>query len=220
MKRLVILVALVVAACGDAGATAEVSTIHVPEPTRNPTPSAADGPTQAVTPEPNAPTPEPTPEPAGDFVTFEDGTYVVGEDVKPGTYRTREPHDGCYWERLSGFSGNDTITNELTNDLTVVTVAKSDAGFSSSGCGTWTSDLSRVTESKTTFGPGTFIVGVDIAAGRYRNSGGDLCYWERLSDFSGEGIITNDLTDGPTIMTIKASDKGFSSTDCGTWTRR
>lgn len=70
------------------------------------------------------------------------------------------------------------------------------------------------------FGAGTWRVGVDIAAGTYRNtdsSGG--CYWERLSGFSGEtsDIITNDITFSPAIVTIEPTDVGFHSEDCGNW---
>lgn len=71
-----------------------------------------------------------------------------------------------------------------------------------------------------TFGPGTQIVGRDIAPGTYRAPGGDFCYWERLSGFNGTlgNIIANELSRGPQIVTISATDKGFDSTRCGTWT--
>jgi hypothetical protein len=118
---------------------------------------------------------------------FGDGQWVVGEDIKPGTYRTREGSSSCYWERVKGFSGSDDIlANDNTDDPAVVTIANKDAGFTSEDCGTWTTDLSQVTSSKTTFGPGTWIVGTDVAPGTYRSSGGDGCYWERLKNFSGD----------------------------------
>jgi hypothetical protein len=150
--------------------------------------------------------------------TFGDGIWLVGEDIKPGTYRTRTDSEGCYWARLRDFSGDGTIANELTDYVTVVTVKKTDKGFESSDC-EWTSDLSRVTGSMTTFGPGMFIVGTDIKPGRYRSTGGEGCYWERLRDFSGDGTIDNDLRDGPAIVDIKKTDKGFKSQDCGSWNR-
>ncbi len=52
-----------------------------------------------------------------------------------------------------------------------------DVGFESSGCGKWSSNLSRVTSSMTQFGQGTFIVNTDIKPGTYRSSTGDGCYW-------------------------------------------
>ena len=103
--------------------------------------------------------------------TFSDGTYQVGTDIQPGTYRTRESSSGCYYERLSGFSGeiNDIIANNNTDAPAIVTIRPTDAGFTSSSCGTWTKDLSAITESKTSFGEGAYIVGTDIELGTYRN---------------------------------------------------
>ena len=72
----------------------------------------------------------------------------------------------------------------------------------------------------TTFGDGVHVVGVDIAPGTYRGSPSGSCYWARLSGFSGEldDIIANDNSEAP-IVTISASDVGFESSRCGTWTR-
>ena len=66
------------------------------------------------------------------------------------------------------------------------------------------------------------IVDRDISPGTYRNlGGGNGCYWERLSGFTGEfrDIEANDLLDGSTVVEIGAGDQGFYSHDCGTWTR-
>jgi hypothetical protein len=53
-------------------------------------------------------------------------------------------------------------------------------------------------------------VGSDIAAGSYKTSGpsGTLghCYWARLKDDSGNGIIANDITSGPTRFTAKTGE--------------
>lgn len=73
---------------------------------------------------------------------------------------------------------------------------------------------------KTTFGPGTWKVGTDIAPGTYKASG-DLCYWARLSGFSGQldDIIANgNGTGGQIIVTISEDDVAFESNRCGTWT--
>lgn len=76
---------------------------------------------------------------------------------------------------------------------------------------------------KTTFGNGTHRVGIDIAAGTYIAPGGNGCYWERQSVFGGSGsgaIIANELSrGGQVVVTIEASDKGFKTTSCGTWTK-
>lgn len=155
------------------------------------------------------------------FTTFGDGTHVVGTDVRAGTYRTRADSGGCYWARLSGFGGTlgEIIANDFGVGPQVVTVAPGDVGFESSRCGTWTSDLSAISSSLASpFGDGTFIVGVDVGAGTWRSDGGD-CYWARLSGFSGTfgDIIANDF--GGNIVTISASDAGFTTSGCGSWTK-
>lgn len=77
-------------------------------------------------------------EAAAEANSFGDGLHVVGTDIQPGTYKT----DGgqfCYWERLSGLSGEfgDIITNDIGEGPKTVSIAASDAAFSSDGCGTW-----------------------------------------------------------------------------------
>ena len=155
------------------------------------------------------------------FATFKNGNYIVGTDIKAGTYRTRTASAGCYFSRLSGFSGglSDIISNENTDAPAVVTISANDKGFVSSRCGTWTQDLSQITASNTTFGAGTYIVGTDMKAGTYKSSGSEGCYYSRLSGFGGgmSGIISNNNTDTSAIVTIAPTDKGFTSTRCGTW---
>jgi len=146
----------------------------------------------------------------------------VGQDVQPGTYRTRSGSPGCYFARLKGFSGqlDDIVTNENTNGPAVVTIAATDKGFESRGCATWTSDLSAITGSRTSFGDGDFIVGTDIQPGTYRSSGGGSCYYARLGGFSHElsDVIANDNAQAAAVVTIAPGDKGFESQGCGTWT--
>lgn len=87
----------------------------------------------------------------GPATSFGDGTFIVGTDIEPGTYRT-SGGSNCYYARLSGFDGtfNDIIANSNTdgNDA-IVTIESSDAGFQSSGCGTWT-QVSVASSSVTT----------------------------------------------------------------------
>jgi len=185
--------------------------------------NAPSGNTPAAT-QPLSATLTPTPKPAPTFAHFGDGTYMVGKDIQPGTYRTRVGSPGCYYARLKGFSGSvdDIIANDTTDAPAVVTIKASDKGFMSQNCGTWTKDLSQITSSKTSFDDGTFIVGTDITAGTYKDSGGDSCYYARLRGFGGtiDDIITNNNVSAPTIVTISSSDKGFQSKGCGTWTKQ
>jgi len=68
-----------------------------------------------------------------------DGMYVVGDQLKPGTYRaTNTSGWGCYWEILSGFGGYDIIENDFTyNRTNVVRLTSNHVGFQTDGCGTW-----------------------------------------------------------------------------------
>jgi hypothetical protein len=148
---------------------------------------------------------------------------VVGKDIQAGTYRTRHDSSGCYFARLKGFGGtlDEIIANEDTNARAVVTIQAADKGFDSRNCDQWSSDLSAITTSKTSFGDGDFIVGTDMIPGTYRNVATTGCYYARLSGFGHtlNEIIANDNADGQAVVTIAASDAGFESSRCGTWTK-
>lgn len=72
-----------------------------------------------------------------------DGTYIVGQDIQPGTYRTAGPAselvDNCYWARLKGTSGElgEIIANQNLAGPGVVTIAPSDGAFETMGCKPW-----------------------------------------------------------------------------------
>lgn len=60
-----------------------------------------------------------------------DGTYIVGEDVRPGTYKSSGGH-GCYWARLD--RDEEIIDNNLSDGPAVLTIKSSDAQVRVSGC--------------------------------------------------------------------------------------
>lgn len=190
-----------------------VTSTSAPEPVE-----AADTPTESITEPTAVPTHPPVQAPS-----FGGGMKIVGADIPPGTYRSAGGSE-CYWERLSGFGGTleEIIANDNAVGPTIVTIAATDKGFDSERCGVWKQDLSPITDSPTAaFGEGIFIVNGDIAPGTWRSSGGESCYWARLSGFSGQfdDIIANDNATGPTVVTINESDAGFESSRCGTWTK-
>jgi hypothetical protein len=196
-----------------------------PSPTPKPSPIAKPSPTPKPSPVAK-PSPTTVPKPSPTVVTyaqFDDGTYVVGQDIQPGTYRTQGASMNCYYARLSGFGGtlDDIIANNNTDDPAIVTISDTDKGFESTNCGTWTKDLSAITTSNTSFGDGMYIVGTDIQPGTYKNGGQSGCYYARLSGFGNttDDIIANDNSDTPVVVTISADDKGFQSNRCGTWVR-
>lgn len=70
--------------------------------------------------------------------SFGDGEYTVGDDIKPGTYRTSPRITDCYWERST--AGGDIIANNFINNAPrgVTVTVHTGEGFTSEGCGFWT----------------------------------------------------------------------------------
>lgn len=183
-----------------------------------------DAPPPGATPPPT--TPPPTIPPEQPF-TFGAGTWIVGGDIPADTFRNSGFSLGCYWERLSGFSGgfDDIIANNFDEVRQIVEIAPTDAGFKTDrDCGIWSNDLSPSKTPTSQLSGGTWQVGSEAAAGTWRNAPASTgCYWERLSGFSGEfkDIIVNDFVGdmSQSIVTISAGDIGFyTDAECGTWT--
>lgn len=67
-----------------------------------------------------------------------DGTYLVGKDVKVGTYRAAAS-PGCYWARLRDLNGtvNSIADNTNTDGPTVIQVHSSDKAIEVAGCSTF-----------------------------------------------------------------------------------
>lgn len=88
--------------------------------------------------EPSETEDEQEPEPPAPSASFGEGTYQVGADIEPGTYRAPGGQN-CYWARLRNFSGglNSIIANGGFQKNVVVEILASDTGFESNNCGTW-----------------------------------------------------------------------------------
>ena len=113
----------------------------------------------------------------------------------------------------------DTTTTTAAEETTT-TAAEATTTSQPEDTTTTTEAATTTTIAYLTFGDGNWIVGTDIEPGTYRNDDSSaLCLWQRLSGFSGEfdDIIASDLTEAITIVTIEATDTGFSSEDCSTW---
>jgi len=117
-------------AVGSASATSTppttLATTASPPTTAAATPVA---PTTSTAPPTTAPAPK----------GLRDGTFVVGTDIEPGTYRSTSTAN-CYWARLRNFSGtgNDVIANWfMTSGSVIVTIEATDVGFKSERCGPW-----------------------------------------------------------------------------------
>ena len=98
----------------------------------------------------------------------------------------------------------------------IVDIPSSDVGFHSERCGTWSTELAPTVLPGQPFGDGTFLVGSEIAPGRYQSE--NLCNWERLSGFGGSpDEIIESAFDSNTVE-IAPTDVGFHSGYCGAWT--
>lgn len=154
-----------------------------------------------------------------------DGTYEVGTDIKPGTYRSSGNDDMCYWERQKDAKGelDSILANDNVKGTSYVTVPKSDMFFKTSGCADWiavTDDTPGAPKTAIT-GDGMYRIGVDIAPGTYKSAGNsdDACYWERDKDalHGLESITANDNASGTAVVTIGAKDAYFKTNGCKDW---
>ena len=173
-------------------------------PTLRPTATSAPTPTATITP-----TPAPQ---AG----FGDGTWLIHTDVVPGLY-SAPGGDSCYWERLSGFGDSDIIANGFGSIRPVVEISPEDQGFSTSDCGRWRLVAEVLIPQISSIPDGTWLVGEEVAPGRWAAPGGDSCYWERLSGFGDSDIIANGFGSIRPVVEISPEDQGFSTSDCGRW---
>jgi hypothetical protein len=80
----------------------------------------------------------------GSQATIRPGTWLVGQQIVPDTYKATPTKSGCYWERRTDFRAD--ISGIIANDFVsstgqqFVTIASGDVGFvSDPDCGTWTS---------------------------------------------------------------------------------
>jgi hypothetical protein len=152
-----------------------------------------------------------------------DGTFEVGKDVQPGTYRTVGNDDGmCYWERDKDAKGDtdSILANDTVAGSSYVTIKPTDKIFTSTDCKDWyPAGADKPSAPKTSMGDGMYKVGTDIAAGTYKVKGGETCYWERSKDalHGIDSITANDNVTGQAVVTITSKDAYFKTADCGTW---
>lgn len=70
-----------------------------------------------------------------------DGTYRVGTDIVPGTYRSAGPSpegaSDCYWARLSSLNETHIIDSNISTGPQVVMIQPSDRAFLTHSCQPW-----------------------------------------------------------------------------------
>ena len=119
------------------------------------------------------------------------GTYRVGEDCPPGVYKgVAEEGEICKWARLGDLSGDpeSIIAMGQREGQFYVEVQSSDVGFTTECELTPLASLLRQTPLQTEFPPGMYIVGLDIAPGKYQGTPEEelFCFWQRVKDLREE----------------------------------
>ena len=70
-----------------------------------------------------------------------DGTYRVGVDIEPGTYRSAGPSpegaSDCYWARLNSLNETHIIDSNISTGPQVVMIQPSDTAFLTRSCQPW-----------------------------------------------------------------------------------
>ncbi|WP_156349678.1 MULTISPECIES: hypothetical protein [unclassified Mycobacterium] len=119
IRAAVAVCAVLLAGCGGASHPAATVTSTLPAETKTVT--------VTVTPPP----------PPGPKTTIEsDGTFIVGTDIEPGTYRSAGK-SGCYWARLRSLNTNDVIDNNVNDGPQAVQILPTDRAFMTRNCGVW-----------------------------------------------------------------------------------
>ncbi|HLF44263.1 MAG TPA: hypothetical protein VJA46_12180 [Acidimicrobiia bacterium] len=201
-----ILVALIAAAVGACAVATETDDTSTTSTTGAVTTSSSEASTTTTVPPPTTTTLPPTT--TTTIPTISSGVWVVGSEVEPGVYRV-----AGYWARLD--DAVEIIDNDgvYDNGLGLVNVLESDAYIEVNGEMISIQYLPVLDPIASGFTEGTYLVGVDIAPGRYRVTpveAGGHAYWARLDDH--REINDNDLAEGPLIVIVSESDWALTFT--------
>lgn len=70
--------------------------------------------------------------------SIDEGTWSVGVDVQPGTYRAKDTvSDFCYWEITSDANGDHIVANDIVSGGRPTVTLKKGQFFKTHDCGTW-----------------------------------------------------------------------------------
>lgn len=183
--------------------------------------------TRVLTSAPTAPVAAPT-------TMTREGMFTVGVQIAPGTYYSTDTGAAgydCYFERRmntalgedDGLLGFWYWWDYAMGGQKVVTISATDKYFFTEGCGSW---KPVTTALRTSVGDGTWVVGKQMAAGLWQQTGTvDLrdCYIEALRSFTGDYdtdfIMYGSLDHLGEVFRITTDMKGFTAQGCGTFKR-
>ena len=119
------------------------------------------------------------------------GTYEVGSGIRPGIYRGESSEESfCNWSRLADLSGEpeSIVAMGQREGQFYVEVQEGDVGFVTECKLVLVEDLLPRAPLLIALPPGMYIVGLDIAPGKYEGIPDDdlFCFWQRMKDFREE----------------------------------
>lgn len=137
-----LIIGIVIGGAGESGttgspvATATVTAKAKPGSTVTVTAKPQPAPTVTVT----APAPTSKATNGGSDADISDGTYLVGKEIQPGTWRTKQGAEDfgglCYADTES--ANGDILAQEVSNSgHTIIKISKGAETFKSSRCGPW-----------------------------------------------------------------------------------
>jgi hypothetical protein len=183
-----------------------------PSPTDTPSPTSTPTPTNtpALTNAPARPTATQSPP------VIEAGIHRVGAGIKPGIYRGQAASETtCYWARLD--EDSEPIVEFDSFGQFYLDVRSTDYALETVCTLNPLESLPPPGAFLQTIPPGMYLVGRDIQAGTYQGQAGtDGCYWELLSDVSGEpdSLLTGNFEfEGPFSVKVFTGDFALM-TDC------
>jgi hypothetical protein len=156
-------------------------------------------------------------------------------DAHPGVYTTLTNNQAlCTFIRRSSTNVFDNskmlgIVSATGGGRAFMQVLPSDVVIESQNCPTWEPvAATSYNRDRTRATPGEYRVGADLEPGTYSTpQPAQLCQWFRLRNWLGvtnpkssqNSVIAEGGSVTETSVTIKATDIGFQSYGCGTWTR-
>lgn len=166
---------------------------------------------------------------------FSDGEgLVVGEDIRPGTYRQdpeSEVEDSTCFYVIYADVTEATVLRTGADDYGIAVLEEGEV-FDSVDCGDWLPLEDTVPQRPAeSFGTGMFVVGEHVEPGTYEldwDQDTMLCWWDVFRDLRGpgeildSGFVPRDAPEfgEPLQITLGAREQlVVSSEACGTWTR-
>ena len=131
---------------------------------------------------------------------FGSGTYIVGTDIQPGTYRVFG-----YWARLD--DGRNVIEADAVYEhgVGLMNVVPTDSYVEITGGAHPLASSGILDPVADGFTTGTYLVNWDVQPGRYRLSAINGSSYYALLDATG-GIIRSSATEGDTVVIVAATD--------------